>query len=535
MAKSARKKTGGADTTASPGNNHIVDVAHEEVAVNKETQTTTTEVQVITVEDQIRQELAKFNLADQGIAKLKEEFGDLVITGPDDKAGYKAVKEAWNLVRSKRTGLEKKGKDLRGDYTVITKAISGEEKRLTELITPLEDDLYKKWKAIDDEKDRLKKEKEEAEQKQLMARIEEVQTLGMTFADGFYQIGGTITVDVASLRQFNDEQFGKLKQAITNKKAEMDKAAADAEQQRRDQEEQQRKDREAMEKEKEELRKQRREVRLGKLEAIGMEISGEGAEERAVFQWIKVYTAALLDLSTDEWNKFLDTTTAEISKYKKEEADKQRRGSRIEKVKAMGFITKGDNFEFDNGHKTITHGIDTLIEMDDYGFGEHFKILEGMVTEANQAKAAHDKQVEEEKKALEDHKKFIAASMDRAGMLFSYTAQAFYWEDKNTAITVKFSELIPLSEPEISDKAGNLQTQIAEAKKLTADADKAAKDQAAKEENNALSDRDRFFKEVAAIEVAVNALSSANYKSKKFQTMAANLRETLTQDLQNVK
>lgn len=530
MAKSARKKTGSA-----PENNHIVDLTHEEVTVNKEIQTATVEAQVITVDDQIRQELAKFNLADQGIALLKEQFGGLVITGPDDKTGYKAVREAWSLVRSKRTGLEKKGKELRADYTVITKAISGEEDRLVDLITPLEEDLYKKWKAIDDEKDRLKKEQEEAEQKQLMARIEEVQTLGMVFADGFYQIGGTITVDVASLRQFNDEQFGKLKQAITNKKAEMDKAAAEAEQLRKDQEAQQIKDRQAMELEKLELRKQRREVRLGKLEAIGMEISGEGAEERAVFQWIKVYTAPLLDLTTDEWNRFLETTSSEINKYKKQEADRLRRDDRFKKVKSFGFVTKGDNFEFDNGHKTITYGIDTLIDLDDYGFNEHFKILTDLVTEANEAKAAHEQQVEQEKKALEEHKRFIAASMDRAGMLFSYTAQAFYWEDKNTAISVKFSELIALSEPEVSDKAAALEAQIVEAKKLTADSDKRIRELAAKEENNALSDRERFVKEVGVIEAAVNALSSTNYKSKKFQTLAGQLRENLMQELLNAK
>ena len=541
MKKAASKKNGGAVNTGTPGNNHTQDIEHEEVHVpEKDKQdTTTVAVEVLTVEQQIKNELVKFNLADAGIAKLKEEFGGLVISGPDDKVGYKAVKDAWGLVRSKRTGLEKKGKELRADYQVITKAIGKEEDRLIDLITPLEEDLYKKWKAIDDEKERLKREAEEAEQKRLMDRIEEVQTLGMTFVDGMYQIGSTITIDVASLRQFNDEQYGKLKQAIQNKKAEMDKAAADAEKLRQEQEEKQRQDREALEKEREELRHQRREVRIGKLEALGLEISGTGPDEVAVYKFVQLKTTELLDLSTDDWNNQLQNITKNINELKKDEADRQQRIDRTNKVKDLGFVLKAENFFFDNGHKTITYGIATLMDMDDYGFGEHLKILADMVTEANQSKINHELQMEKEKKAQEDHKKFIAASMERAGLLFSYTAQVFYWEDKNTAITVKFSDLLTLSEPEISDKAGALEVQIAEAKKLTADADKAAKDLADREEKAALSDKDRFLTETAAIQVTLNNLSTASFKSKKYQQLAAKLAADLSgilsKELQNVK
>ena len=120
---------------------------------------------VATVDQQIKLELAKFTLADAGIAQLKKNYEGLEISGADDKEGYKKVREAWRDVQSKRTGLEKKGLELRGGYGVITKAIKAEEDRLVDLITPLEDGLHKKWKAIDDEKERVKKEQEQAEQK----------------------------------------------------------------------------------------------------------------------------------------------------------------------------------------------------------------------------------------------------------------------------------------------------------------------------------------------------------------------------------
>lgn len=486
MAKTARKKAPG---TGDSNGADTIDIPHEEVKTQSNQVAVTPTV--ITVEDQIKLELAKFNVADSAIATMKEEYGALVITGQDDKKGYEAVKKAWNHTRTTRTSLEKKGLELRSQYKVITTAISGEEDRLVDLITPLEEDLHKKWKAIDDEKERAKKEQEEAEQKQLMARVEEVQTLGMAFKDGFYQIGDTIAVDVASLRMYNDEQYAKLKGAIEAKKKELDKIAADAAEKLRLENEQRQKDADELKRQQDDLKKQQDDLRQQQ----------------------------------------------EQLKRDQENAAKIKRDNRINKLVALGmtYNDRTDLFVHDNGFRTTTNGGADLFALDDYGFDEHAKIIAGHITDSNADKTKHDQEVEQEKKALEDHKKFIAASMDRAGFTFSYTGQSFTWEDKNTAIEVTFAELIPLSEPEVSDKAQAYQAQIEEAKKLTAAADKKAKDAADKEAKLALNDRDRFFADVAGIEAILTEIHPDQYKTKKFQGLAGKLKADIVNILNATK
>src|SRR3972149_619815 len=378
MAKAAKKKGPASGVQEA----HTIDVEHEVI----ETTTATNKENggAILVDDQtrIKMEIAKLNVADAGIAVLKEKYGTLVIADASDKKGYEAVKKAWNEVRSTRTALEKKGLEIRNQFKVITTAVKAEEERLIESLDPLETDLYKKWKAIDDEKERAKKEQEEAEQKQLMARVEEVQTLGMAFKDGFYQIGDTIAVDVASLRMYNDEQYAKLKGAIDAKKKQQDQLREQQEQLKRDQ----------------------------------------------------------------------------------DAAAKIKRDNRINKLVALGmtYNERTDLFVHDNGFRTTTHGGADRVSLDGSGFDEHAKIIAGHITDNIADKAKHDQEVEAERQALENHKKFIAATMDRAGLNFSYTAQSFTWEDKNTAIEVTFAELIPLTEPEVSEKAQAIQAPIEE-------------------------------------------------------------------------
>jgi len=480
MAKAAKKKGPASGVQEA----HTIDVEHEVI----ETTTATNKENggAILVDDQtrIKMEIAKLNVADAGIAVLKEKYGTLVIADASDKKGYEAVKKAWNEVRSTRTALEKKGLEIRNQFKVITTAVKAEEERLIESLDPLETDLYKKWKAIDDEKERAKKEQEEAEQKQLMARVEEVQTLGMAFKDGFYQIGDTIAVDVASLRMYNDEQYAKLKGAIDAKKKELDKIAADAAEKLRLENEQRQKEQDDLKRQQDDLKKQQDQLR-------------EQQEQ----------------LKRDQ-----------------DAAAKIKRDNRINKLVALGmtYNERTDLFVHDNGFRTTTHGGADLFSLDDYGFDEHAKIIAGHITDNIADKAKHDQEVEAERQALENHKKFIAATMDRAGLNFSYTAQSFTWEDKNTAIEVTFAELIPLTEPEVSEKAQAIQAQIEEAKKATAAADKKAKDAADKEAKLALGDKERYQQEHSAIGAAALKMVPGEFKTKKYQQRAQNFLDRLS-------
>jgi hypothetical protein len=487
MAKTVRKKTAGADNSAT----HVTDIPHEEVHQDGKTVSTeTVAVQVITIDQQIKNELAKFNVAESGIAKLKEQYGGLVITGPEDKTGYKSVKEAWGQVRTVRTSLEKKGLELRKDYQVITKAISGEENRLVELVTPLEEDLYKKWKAIDDEKERAKKEQEEKEQAQLMARVEEIQTLGMTFVDGFYQIGGTISVDVASLRGFNDDQFAKLKGAITAKKTELDNAEAERL-------EQQRLDNEQRQKDAQKLR--------------------------------------------DDQKK-LDDERAELDRQRKEIEDQRKDAARMKlenrsnQMAALGFKTKGDQFVWDNGASAIYVAHSSAENATPEEWRDKVAEVKQAILESTQAKEQHDAEKKREQEEKDRREKFIAESLTTVGMIYDYGRKLFHWTSKELdPIEATWNDFAGLDDAAIATKAHQLGDMITTAKQEENRIVKAREAEQKKQENLALSDRDRFFKDVARIEAAVAELSAANYKTKKFQQMAAQLRENLTQELENGK
>lgn len=484
MAKTARKKAGESGNT-------VVDIPHEEVPVTDDKKATSTSVvTVITIDQQIKNEIAKFSIADSAIAQMKEQYGSLVITGADDKAGYKAVKEAWNVTRTVRTDLEKKGLALRKDYQVITKAISAEENRLIDLVSPLEDELHKKWKAIDDEKERVKKEAEEKEQARLMARVEEIQILGMTFVDGFYQIGGTISVDVASLRQFPDDQYEKLKGAISAKKAEMDKAEADRlEQQRLDDEKRQR-DADELKRQQDELRKQQEDLQRQK----------------------------------DE----LAQAQAETARLKLE--------NRINQLLALG-MTKGHNtLDFDNGFKEFSTLISDVAQLPDEKWATFLLDHKEGIAERNRQRDEHQAQIKKEQEENDRREKFIAESLTAVGFIYDYGRKLFKWTSKEVdPIEATWNDFAGLDDTAIATKAHQLGDMITAAKAHETRIINEREAEQKKQENLALSDRDRFFKDVARIEAAVAELSAANYKTKKFQTMAANLRENLTQELENTK
>lgn len=275
MAKSKTVKAGDAIGVT----NGIQDIAHE--VIDRQEMVIHTP-KVITVEDQIKLELAKFNIADSAIEQLRKNFGSLVISGPEDKEGYTTVREAWGEVRSKRTGLEKKGKELRDGYTVINRAISKEEDRLIYLLKPLEDDLYGKWKAVDDEKEKIKQEKQEAEQRELMARIEELQKFGMTLEGGFYSIGGTISVDIVTLRSMPEDKFLVLKSKAQAVFAQIEAEKAKEAEEKRQEQLRLESERKKLQEEKDELARQQAEMKKQRDELEKQQEAIKAEERRKV-------------------------------------------------------------------------------------------------------------------------------------------------------------------------------------------------------------------------------------------------------------
>ena len=173
------------------------------------------EAKDITVEDVISTEIKKFNLADAKIAELKEQFKDLEISGVEDKDGYKAVSEAIKIVRTYRTGVEKVRKQIKEDYLKTGRAIDEEAKRLTASLEEIENPLKDKKQEIDDEI-QAEKDRQEAEaQAKTDKRVEELEAVGIKFDSRFYSIGGEISVDIVTIKDFTDEQFSEFKNRVS--------------------------------------------------------------------------------------------------------------------------------------------------------------------------------------------------------------------------------------------------------------------------------------------------------------------------------
>lgn len=466
MSDKKKKAQPGGDTGTA-----TLDITHEEMPRSaSETQAITPVIE--TVEDQISHEIQKFNFPEAAINSLKEQYGGLTITGPDDKVGYKAVKEAWGLVRSKRTGLEKKGLELRNNFKVITTAISKEEDRLVDLLTPLEEELHAKWKKIDDDKERAKKEAEEAEGRRLMARIEELQTMGMSFKDGFYQIGETISADVATLRAMPDDTFEKLKKAVSAKADEL-KKAAELEKQRKEQEaaelkrqqddlkrqqEQMAEQQRQLQAQKDEMARQLREMRLTKLQALGMELEGD-----QVIKWesVRLYISPLIEMTADEFNHTVDITAEQIKELKNKAAQEQER----------------------------------------------------------------QKQEQAEKERKE---KYIATVLETAGLRYNYAQRLFEYIDDAKKIKVEWPEMIILDDAAIALIGQEIAYQVIIAKKEQEQREKVKQAEEQKSARLALNDKQRWEREMEQMNAQALRIVPAEYKTEKAKKRAEQFQTRLT-------
>jgi hypothetical protein len=465
-----------------PGKNgaNVTDIDHEEIT--QQPGAMAVRPTVITAEDQIKLELAKFNVADSAIAKMKEDYGALTIADADDKTGYKAVREAWSEVRSKRTGLEKKGLELRNQYKVITTAIGKEEDRLVDLLKPLEDDLYKKWKDIDEEKERVKKEAEEAERAELMNRIEELQTLGMVFSDGFYRVGDAISMDVATLRALPVEQFDKLKTAVISKVAEIKEA--------------ERKEAERKQAEADELQRQQ-----DKLKADQDKL----AEQQRQFQ-----------------------EQQDQLKRDQEEAARLKLDMRLTKLEALGMARQGNYaMKFDIGFNGFTEQVADISALEEAAFATFLDETATHIKQIQNDKAKHEAEQERERQAKEEREKFIAEQMESAGMAYEYSSQSFVFVNKIANISLQWNDFAGMDDDQIRAQADEISGAISKAKKLAFVAEAKEKKAKQKEEQLALSDNEKFKKIFLKIEEIAATINADDFKTKKSQERATNLRENL--------
>ena len=201
-------------------------------------------------ETQIEAAIKKYNVTDAAINKLVKKCEKIKVIDPGDKKGYDLAHETRMEVKDIRVTIEKTRVELNKDALAFRAAVNGEAKRITLMLTPLEDYLSGQEKIVDDEKERLKTEKAEALKKKIRGRVDVLLANGMMF-DGVdtYKF---LTVNITSMEVsgLSDKIFdllvGKLKVVF---KEESDRKA--------DEEEKLSKEKKEQEEEAERLQKQK--------------------------------------------------------------------------------------------------------------------------------------------------------------------------------------------------------------------------------------------------------------------------------------
>ena len=113
-----------------------------------------------------------FSVTDAGIAELEAKHRGLVVAH-GDKKGYLALTQAIAEVRTARTDVEKRRKELKQDALEYGRLVDSTAKAITERLEAIETPLKANKEQIDAENERIKREKEEAER----LRITGIQSL----------------------------------------------------------------------------------------------------------------------------------------------------------------------------------------------------------------------------------------------------------------------------------------------------------------------------------------------------------------------
>ncbi len=488
--RASRKKT---TTTGDDAN--VTQFTPNPEGANKSNEVIEVEAEPVTIEVEIKNQIAKFNIAEAGIEALKQQYGGLTI--PDgDKEAYEAVKKAWNTVRSTRTGLEKKGLELRNNYTVITKAIKGEEDRLVKLLSPLEEDLQKKWKAVDEAKEAEKQRKQKEEEDRLNGRLQQLQDLGMIMNAGFYTMGDSVSMDVATLRLLPDDQFEKFLGVVKVKAEEL----ADI---KRKQEEEQAEQQRQFQEQQRQLQEQQQQLR--------------------------------------EQQQQMQQQQQELQRQR-EQADKMRRELREQSLVGLGFIKMmAGVYQFKTAimvEPLIAEALkkgDDLLDVPAEEFDEIMAYLRDQVVSENQRYNEHLAEQQRQKEAREKREAEIVEDLTARGMLYDANTRTFSFYLEAGTLTHRMNELLNIDEAEYKEMLVQTMERIAEIKdlQLAADNKKKAEQEAEAERQEAerrslLSDRERLEEMLNLAQKHVNAAIQVNeLKTDEIRDVATELLETI--------
>lgn len=172
----------------------------------------------ISQKDYISTQLNKFSINDARVHELSEKYLPLKINGVDDKEGYAIVHTARMDIKNKRVFLDKTKQELTSEAKKYINVVNEEASRLKGLLEPIETHLEKQEDAYNEEKERIKKEKELREHVKLQTRVSDLLKFGFSFDGIKYTVAYkahapnllTINVELNDLKKWDDEFFNKF-------------------------------------------------------------------------------------------------------------------------------------------------------------------------------------------------------------------------------------------------------------------------------------------------------------------------------------
>jgi hypothetical protein len=189
----------------------------------------------------IESDIKKYNVTDKMIADLQDKYSSLRIQSIEDKAGFEMVSSARKDIKRHIASIEIKRKELKAYSILYGKAVDAEASRITAKLEEVMFPLQQMEIDFEREKERIKREVDEANRKKIQSRIDSLNEIGCRFDFfkisimpdpeflSFYQSQKTIFDDnerkrAEEIKQKEDERKAyELKAESERKRLELEK------------------------------------------------------------------------------------------------------------------------------------------------------------------------------------------------------------------------------------------------------------------------------------------------------------------------
>lgn len=251
--------------------------------------------------DSLDTALAEFSSREVVIAELASKYAGLTT---DTKEGYEAVRVGIGELRNLRSEIEKRRVALKADALEWGRKVDGEAKRLTAAVLAIEEPLKLAKQVVDDEKERIRKEKEAAERAKaeaiLQARIEAEQAKRQAAHEAEQERLRVEGEKLAAERAAMEAERKVIEEQRRAEQAKVDAERKEIEAARRAEQEKIAAERAAIEAERRAIEQERQKQERAEFERQAKVIAEQAAREKVELERIAAEQAAIAKAKADE-------------------------------------------------------------------------------------------------------------------------------------------------------------------------------------------------------------------------------------------